>query len=161
MIPMACESACMPTLHHDRDKYATTNVMIFEGQITDVMTLAERMKQAREKSGLTQTELAKKVGVSQGTIANLESGFRKQPRNLLALARALNVDADWLDGGKASYRSPELTNPPLAAEPSPLSEWPFETVRPDQWKLIPKHKRDVIEEQIRAMVATAASKLAA
>lgn len=151
----------MPTLHHDRDKYATTNVMIFAGQITDVMTLAERIKQAREKSGLTQSELAKKAGVSQGTIANLESGFRKQPRNLLALARALNVDVDWLDGGRVSYTAPGITNPPLAAMPGPLSDWPFETVRPEQWNLIPKHKRDVIEEQVRAMVATAASKLAA
>ena len=68
--------------------------------ITNVITIAERLKQAREKIGLNQEELAKRAGVSQGTIANIENGIRKQPRQLLAIARALNVSPDWLESGK-------------------------------------------------------------
>ena len=49
------------------------------------------MKQAREAAGLTQPQLAKKAGVSPGTIGNIESGTRKQPRELLAIAAALRV----------------------------------------------------------------------
>ena len=52
-------------------------------KITAVNSIADRMKQAREAAGLTQPQLAKKAGVSPGTIGNIESGTRKQPRELL------------------------------------------------------------------------------
>lgn len=72
----------------------------FSGSITDVITIAERLRSAREKAGLTQGELANAAGVTQGTVANIESGLRKSPRELLAIARAVNVNAEWLKSGK-------------------------------------------------------------
>lgn len=46
----------------------------------------------RGKRGLTQSELAKAVGVSQGYIASLESGARKgDPGLFLRMAKALRV----------------------------------------------------------------------
>lgn len=70
--------------------------------ITSVITIAERLKSAREAAGLRQDELAKKAGVSQGTIANVENGIRKNPRELLAIARAVGVNAEWLKSGKGT-----------------------------------------------------------
>lgn len=70
------------------------------GPITYVISIAERLKSAREAADLRQEELASRAGVSQGTIANVESGLRKNPRELLAIARALNVNAEWLKSGK-------------------------------------------------------------
>lgn len=63
-------------------------------------TIAERLKQAREELGLTQPELAAKAKVSQGTIGNIETGLRKRPRELLAIASALGVEPAWLESGK-------------------------------------------------------------
>ena len=39
-------------------------------------TFADRFKQLREESGLTQEELARRLGVSKGTVGNYESGAR-------------------------------------------------------------------------------------
>lgn len=69
-------------------------------KITDVNTIAERLKLARESAGLTQPELANKAGVSQGTIGNIESGLRKRPRDILSIASALGVSPEWLETGK-------------------------------------------------------------
>lgn len=71
----------------------------FSYQITDVITIAERLKYARELAKLTQAQLADNAGVSQGTIANIESGIRKSPRELLEIAKALNIRPEWLKTG--------------------------------------------------------------
>lgn len=89
----------MAALKHVRDVLSTTNVIQFTGLITDVLTIAQRLKAAREEAGLNQPELARAAGVSQGTISNIESGLRKQPRELLALAEAIGVHAKWLQTG--------------------------------------------------------------
>lgn len=67
--------------------------------ITDVNTIAYRLKLARELREWTQDDLAEAAGVSQGTIGNIESGLRKRPRDLLAIAKALNVSPSWLQDG--------------------------------------------------------------
>lgn len=58
------------------------------------------MREARERAGLSQPALAERAGVSQGTIGNVESGLRKRPRELLAIAAALGVSPQWLETGK-------------------------------------------------------------
>ena len=155
---MAFESDCMPALHHARDIYVNTNVIQFEYQITTVMTIAERTKIARERIGLKQDELAKKAGVSQGTIANIEGGFRKRPREIVSIAKALGVDPLWLESGSVEriYAPPNEAKGLMANEEQHAYDWPFKTVTMPQWESIPKHKRDVIEEQVRGMVASAA-----
>lgn len=39
-----------------------------------------KLKELRKAAGVTQTELAEKVGVKQSTIAMLETGKNKSPR---------------------------------------------------------------------------------
>lgn len=77
-----------------------TNVMQSRGAITDVNNIGTRLKALREQAHLTQGQLAAMAGVSQGTIGNIEAGARKEPRNLLAIARALGVDPEWLQTGR-------------------------------------------------------------
>ncbi|MGQ6548281.1 LexA family protein [Serratia sp. IR-2025] len=60
------------------------------------MSLAERVKNTRIELGLTQAELAEKVGTSQQGILSIESGRTHRPRYLPELAKALNCDIDWL-----------------------------------------------------------------
>ena len=49
--------------------------------------------------GLTQLELAKRVGVSQQAIQQLEDGVIKRPRYMVELALALGVSPEWLLNG--------------------------------------------------------------
>lgn len=54
--------------------------------------LAMKLKQQRKARGLTQGELAAKVGLSLGYIARLEIGMHDPPLSTLAkLAKALKV----------------------------------------------------------------------
>ena len=90
-------------------------------QITDVIHIAERLKAAREEANLTQEQLADAAGVSQGTIANIESGIRKNPRELLAIAKAAHVNPEWLKTGKGpKHNDSNITNGPAARGPYPL-----------------------------------------
>jgi transcriptional regulator with XRE-family HTH domain len=63
------------------------------------MNLSDRVKQRRLDLGMTQTELAEKVGTTQQGIVSIESGRTKRPRNLLELSKALQTDPNWLING--------------------------------------------------------------
>ena len=93
-------NAFIDILNHERDIDATTNVIDFSDSITLVINIAERLKAAREIAGLTQEEVAAAAGISQGTVANIESGLRKAPRELMAIARSVNVHPEWLKSGR-------------------------------------------------------------
>lgn len=60
------------------------------------MALAERVREAREDLGLSQEALAALAGCKQQTIAAIESGQTKQPRNIKQLAKALGRSVAWL-----------------------------------------------------------------
>jgi len=59
-------------------------------------SLGELVKIWRKASGLTQLELAQRVGIAYQKIQQLESGKTKQPRYMAALARAMGTSADAL-----------------------------------------------------------------
>jgi len=81
-----------------------TNVSQPRESITGVSTIAERLKEARLEAGLSQPALARMVGVSSGTIGNIEAGTRENPRELLAIAAAVNVRPEWLKDGSLPKR---------------------------------------------------------
>lgn len=61
--------------------------------------LNERLKQAREAAGLSQTELANKVGVTQAAYCYYEQGLRIPSLGVAKiLCNVLNVSLDWLTG---------------------------------------------------------------
>jgi phage repressor protein C with HTH and peptisase S24 domain len=61
--------------------------------------LKDRIKQAREFGGLTQRQLAERVGVSQPVISQLERGDNLQSVHLLKIAEVCGVDPSWLASG--------------------------------------------------------------
>ncbi len=66
-------------------------------------SIGERVKHARKSRGLSQTDLAQRVGVSQPAIANWETGLHDPRRLMLAkLAVALDYPLDWLAAGDRS-----------------------------------------------------------
>ena len=63
---------------------------------------ADRLVQAREARGLSQTELAKLAGLQPAAIGHFERNRRKPSfANVRALAKALNVASDFLLGRAA------------------------------------------------------------
>ena len=62
-------------------------------------SLATRARAARKKAGMTQKEAQDASGVSQSDISKIERGDTLRPAGLLALARAYEVNPDWLDTG--------------------------------------------------------------
>ena len=74
--------------------------------------LGQRMADAREKAGLTQTELGQKLGISQRVVANWErKPVALRAEQLAALADALGVTADYLLG-RPDARQPAPKGPP-------------------------------------------------
>jgi phage repressor protein C with HTH and peptisase S24 domain len=57
----------------------------------------ERLKKARDDADLTQGELAKKAGVSQQAIGEIERGAVRTSKSIYKIAAALNVAANYLD----------------------------------------------------------------
>lgn len=66
---------------------------------------AEKMKQAREKTGFTQREVSKETGIPQSTIAYIETGKREPDIEKLGiLADFYEVSLDWLVGTKGANK---------------------------------------------------------
>lgn len=77
-------------------------------------TIGARIRQARKELGLSQGDLAARLGVSQPTVANWESDVHNPRQLMLAkIGHALEVSLGWLAGGDTVER---LTpNHPAAA----------------------------------------------
>lgn len=74
-----------------------------------------RLKEAKQRSGLTNTELAARSGVPVGTINKILAGNTKEPKlpAFIAIAEALNVSADYLIYGEAAFAEHRVTAPDL------------------------------------------------
>jgi SOS-response transcriptional repressor LexA len=74
------------------------------------MALGERLKIARLEANISQTELAKDIGVSQAAVAALEKRNSKTCGYTAQIAKTLNVRVEWLATGKGEMRGedPEL-----------------------------------------------------
>ena len=65
------------------------------------MSIGKRIKEAREKAGLTQAELGEKIGVTGVAVMRYEKGQRQpRPEQLQRIAAALNVSAGFLLDGR-------------------------------------------------------------
>lgn len=96
-----------------------------QGKLPEIATrslvmreIKDRVKDLRLQQDLTQDELARRVGVKQQSIQQLEDGVVKRPRYLLELARVLNVRPEWLRDGVLPQRYPDQLEPPNT-EPGP------------------------------------------
>ena len=63
-------------------------------------TLGERIRQERLRYGMSQVELARRIGISKTAMNQIESGETEDPRvsRLRAIADILGVSMDYLAG---------------------------------------------------------------
>lgn len=67
--------------------------------------LKERLKKARFEKGISQRELATRIGRAQSAIAVLESGRNKESTNIATIAQVLGVDPVWLETGNGQMKN--------------------------------------------------------
>lgn len=72
-------------------------------------TLAQTLRRWRRSAGLSQPQLAARLGVSQQAVQQLEAGSIRNPRYLLRLAEVMGADPKALAEGRYQPASPEST----------------------------------------------------
>ncbi|MDE8034626.1 helix-turn-helix transcriptional regulator [Actinobacillus equuli subsp. haemolyticus] len=80
--------------------------------------LSSRLSNLLAQKKLSMNAFAKMVGVSQRAIAKIVSGETRSPKNIIEIANALGVSAEWLKTGKGE--APDFAN--LAGNPTAYSE---------------------------------------
>ena len=82
------------------------------------MTLREKLIVSRNKAGLSQMELAERLGVSRQAVSRWESGDTTPTVDKLkTLARIYGVSLDWLFGDTADGEPPEAAKPEADRNP--------------------------------------------
>lgn len=85
------------------------------------MDIANRVKERRKVLGLTQYQLAELTNSAQTSIQKIEKGVTKNPRNIEALARALQCTPEYLRFGVGEIDN--ATNGPEFKNKLPLISW--------------------------------------
>ncbi|GAA3704127.1 S24 family peptidase [Oceanisphaera sediminis] len=86
-------------------------------------TAGERVKKLRKEAGLTQAELAKRIGVKAPAVTQWETGKTSlSGENLLKVAKVLNVSPDYILHGGKDGRSNISSGPEIKGR-YPLISW--------------------------------------
>lgn len=120
---------------------------------------SDRLRQIRKERKLSQAELARASGLSQGAISSYETGNRKSTTGLIELAQALKVNPVWLITGNGEKELEPLE--PLPANPVRLQErqpspapaaWPFTTIKAEMFWSLTEAQRHIVEQAMAALV---------
>lgn len=72
--------------------------------------IATRIRMAREMAGLSQAQVAKKIGVHRPAVSEVEAGRRSvSAEELAVLADLFDVDVSWLAAAKAEGKNPAIS----------------------------------------------------
>lgn len=71
-------------------------------------TIGERFKQLRASSGMRQTEFSKAIGISQGTLSDIEKGkYKPSIDTVISTSNVFGVTTDWLLKGEILKFKPD------------------------------------------------------
>lgn len=65
-------------------------------------SLSSRLNALMTEQGISQAELARKIGIKQPSVYKILSGQTHNPKNILEMAAVLGVNAHWLKTGEGS-----------------------------------------------------------
>lgn len=100
------------------------------------MSLSERIKTRRKELELSQFEVARRAGITQGAVAHLEKAISESSRHLPKIAVALSTSVEWLTTGKNAPSGNIIAIP--AGQQVPL----ISSVRAGNWGEINDHEPD-------------------
>jgi transcriptional regulator with XRE-family HTH domain len=96
-------------------------------------TLAKRAKGRRLELGLNQATLAEMSGLKQSDISKIENGLILKTTGLVALAKALRCEPQWLATGEGDMVSANV--------------WPFALLTPDDVRKLSPKALEIVERQ--------------
>ncbi|HDR1413178.1 helix-turn-helix transcriptional regulator [Pasteurella multocida] len=76
--------------------------------------LSARLLSLMEEKGISQAELARRIGIKQPSVYKILSGETRNPTKILEIATALGVDAHWLKTGDGSRDTSLIVSEPNA-----------------------------------------------
>jgi phage repressor protein C with HTH and peptisase S24 domain len=76
--------------------------------------IGQKLKRARAEAGISQAELARRAGMSQQAIAEIEVGRSRRSPNVIALARALGKPPDYFEDRRLDEPESQWKGPPVA-----------------------------------------------
>jgi len=122
-------------------------------------TLAERLKEERNRLGLNQADFGAKAGVSRETQINYESGSREPKTGYLAAITEIGVDVMYILTGVRMMPIP--TQEPIKAEEESVGYEASSQVNGDEddfsqqekvivkkLRKLPQHERDEIQDLV-------------
>lgn len=92
-------------------------------------TFAERLIAAMTAAGLSQGQLAERIGLSQPAIQKMTSGKTNGSRKMVELSRALNVRPEWLSSGRGTMHYEDTL--PSEKERGKIGLWDKNTSLPE------------------------------
>ncbi len=105
--------------------------------------LGTRVRGLRKALGLTQVQLSRLAGITQGSLSSIENGDTKELRaeTILALAKHLGTSPDWIRTGAGPPTEPERPTPDEAEALHLFRALPAE--RREEWL---RHGRFLLSE---------------
>lgn len=110
-------------------------------RFSDMSTLEERFKFARQQAGLSQAELSRAIGISKSAVSQIESGKTRNLKSatLVALERVSGISSQWIVTGRGEPKA----GPRLSVEDSEQIERIYRDI-----KKLPASYREKIEQDI-------------
>lgn len=115
-------------------------------------TFSDRVRARRLELGLSQVELAKKAGLSQSTVAQIERGRNSRSAHILNLAEALKVHPRWLEGGEGPKDQSDKGAMDEDAQPRP-QPWPFPEIPEDEVRALAPAQLSALQGAIALAIA--------
>ncbi len=116
-----------------------------------MQTFSDRVRARRVELGLSQVELAKKAGLSQSTVAQIERGRNSRSAHILNLAEALKVHPRWLEGGEGPKEGGAQSSTEVATEPN--QPWPFPEIPEDEIRALAPAQLSALQGAIALAIA--------
>lgn len=120
---------------------------------------ADRLRQARNLRGMSQSALAKACGLSQGAIANYENKTRQTAKGIFQLAEALRVNPAWLAQGIGPMEAVDPVEAPHStyrlsdhAHAAQHGLWPFKNISPDVYWSLSRKERNIMEDTMASLI---------
>jgi transcriptional regulator with XRE-family HTH domain len=108
------------------------------------MIVSERVSERMQRLGLSQSELARRVGVAQPTIYKLLRSSKKGSTHLHQIARELQTTPAYLSG--------EVDDPEANAPPPPVLDHD-ELAWVEYWRALDSDGRDAMVRVVRLLTA--------
>lgn len=111
--------------------------MAVRQEVPEVARIGERLRKLRKLRGMTQSELARQIGIQQSDLSRMEKGsYRVSLDNLFKILTVFGMDVAQFFG--------QETTPPVKAAAAPLSQEDMQTLQMLR-RLDPEGRREVQE----------------